>query len=604
MKTNKLIALLLAMMMLLSALAACSKPATEDPGTTETPSTGTETPSTGTDVTPTAEKVYHETMNADIETLNAHATADSSMQTPYEYASSPLWRRVPTEDGTAAIYVGDLAVGDPEVDATGTVWTIHLNKDGKWNNGEPINADTWIYSYQMLIDPKLVNVMANFFFDNCIRIKGAKDYYYQGTDGYPATVTWDEVGMQKIDDYTLQLTTEGRFTVNDVKQHFADRSMYPVYEPYYEAGMNEDRTSTTYGATLDQWMGCGPYIFETWEPGAEHIYVKNADHWMADYFHFDRVELRVVSDINAKVTMWEKGEVDILSLNSSTLEQFRDDPRLFSYKNICVDHIDVNSLSPNPIMQTQEIRSALYWAINRTELAKLVGYAPAAAYINAEAGAFPDKGITYRETPEAKAVYPENEGYNPELANKYLDEAIAKAGVTGKVSIRFLYYTESDVYKKMAEYLAESLPKVFGEDRFELVVEGLPSNAMYDKVDHAAGAIDWDLTCDWWAASVSRVYPYKALRYFISEYSGRPNSYTSKRFDEQYAICDTEEVKLDAQRMVEETAKLEQIYLEDVVNIPVTQQISYVLYSERLILPCKQYIPGFGFGVMFADVAE
>lgn len=600
MKTKRLIGLFLAATMTLGVLAGC-KPAS-DPGTSQTnnQSAGTTT----APAKPAAMKVYRETLNSDIETLNAHATADSNVQTPYDYASSTLWRRVPSEDGTAAVFVGDIAEGDPTVDETGTVWTIKLRKEAKWNNGDPINADTFIYTYKMFLDPKLVNVMANFFFDNSIRIKGAKNYYYQGTEGYPATVSWDEVGFKKIDDYTLELTTDGRFTMFDVQSHFVDRSMHPVYEPYYEAGMNEERTSTTYGTTLEQWMGCGPYTYEKWEQGAAHMYVKNPNHWLADYYHFDRVEIRIVSDANAKVTMWEKGEIDVLGLNSTTLEQFRDDPRMYSYKNISVDHIDVNSLSPNPIMQTKEIRHALYWAINREEIAKMLGFVPSAAFINASASAFPEEGILYRDTPEGKAVYPKNEGYDPELANKYLDEAKAKAGVTGKVSIRFLYYTESNDYKKMAEYLGEALPKVFGADRFELVVEGLPSAAVFDKIDHMAGAYDWDLTCETWGASVSRTYPYMALRYFRSEYSGRPNSYTSKAFDDQYNVCDSEEVKLDRQRLNEETAKLEQIYLDEVINIPVYQELSYVLYSERLVLPCKQYIPGFGFGVMFADVAE
>ena len=611
MTTKRLIALLLTAMMAFATLAACTPNA---PGTTTTAGAGTAattagvgtTTTTASNATPAALKSYRETLSSDIETLNAHNDANSNIQYPYDWAASTLWRRVPAADGISADFVGDLADGDPIVDATGYVWTINLKKDTHWNDGTPINADTFIYTYKMFLDPNLVNVMANFFYSNSIRIKGAQDYYYQGSEGYPETVSWDEVGFQKIDDYTLQLTTDGRFTAFDVMNHFVDRSMHLVYEPFYEAGMNEDRTTTTYGTTLDQWMGNGPYTYEKWEQGAAHIFVKNPDHWMADYYHYDRVEIRIVSDNNAKVTMWEKGELDYLLLNSATIDLFRDDPRLRSWKNISVTHIDVNSMSPNPIMQTQEIRNALYWAIDRAEIAKVFSYAPAALHINGAAAAFPEDGILYRDTPEALAIYPENHGYDPVKANEYFDLAREKAGIAAgeKVNIRFLYYTEATDYKKLAEYLGESLVKVFGADRFSLEVIGLPGNAVWPIIDWQAGAYDWDLTCENWGASVSRTYPHKAERYFVDSYSGRPNSYLSERFDAQFAVCEQEEIMLDRQRLLEETVKLELIYLEDIVNIPVYGEYTYALYSEKLTLPLTQYVPGFGYGQNFADIAE
>ena len=75
-------------------------------------------------------------------------------------------------------------------------------------------------------------------------------------------------------------------------------------------------------------------------------------------------------------------------------------------------------------------------------------------------------------------------------------------------------------------------------------------------------------------------------------------------FDRQFAACQEEEVRLNPELMVKMTAELEALYLRDVINVPLYDTVSYTMYSERMVLPCSEYIPGFGFGTMFADIVE
>lgn len=58
-----------------------------------------------------------------------------------------LYGNIPREDRTGSMLVPMLAAGEPEdISGDGTVWKIEISKDAKWENGEPINADTFIYS--------------------------------------------------------------------------------------------------------------------------------------------------------------------------------------------------------------------------------------------------------------------------------------------------------------------------------------------------------------------------------------------------------------------------------------------------------------------------
>ncbi|MGI6631810.1 MAG: peptide ABC transporter substrate-binding protein [Bacillota bacterium] len=549
-------------------------------------------------------KVFRFSDTYDVKSLNGQNDVDTLVHDVLLYTHSSLYRRVPSADGKAAIYIGDLADGDPECLDDGYTWRIKLRKEAKWHNGEPINADTMMYTFKMLLDPLLSNAMANFLYDREIKIKNGFEYYTQAQEG-KSPVAWEDVGIKKIDDYTLEIITTQRYRAEDVKRHFTDRSLFPVYEPLYEAGMNESRTVTTYGASLDQYMGCGPYFFESWNPDANRVYVKNPDHWLADYFHFDRVEVRITPDRNARVQMWENGEIDVMGLDSSTLDTYRDDPRTRRYNGITIQHIDINSLhTKNPILRTMNFRKAMYWAMDRETIAELMGATPAPYYINTQAGAYPEKGITYRMTEEAKALIPPNNGYDPEKAREYFEAALAEIG-QDSVTVE-LMYNDSNVGRKLiGEYLQQHLPEVFGKDKFTLNLRAVPTSSYDAMTDfRTAGPDCFEMAFSGWASSLSRVYPYAAMQYFVDSYRARPNSFISEDFDRQFAACQEEEVRLNPELMVKMTAELEALYLRDVINVPLYDTVSYTMYSERMVLPCSEYIPGFGFGTMFADIVE
>lgn len=591
MKTKRFLALTLVAMLALSAAAGCSKKPAEEGGDSGT--------------TPTAEKTYHTYMTSDCPILNGHDSVETSLQTPHNYCSSPLFRAIATEDGKGFEYIGDLAAELPiQIDANN--WQIKIRKEAKWQNGDPINADTFMYSFKMLLDPIMANQMADFLADYNITIVNAKDYALQGTSN---TIPWDNVGIKKIDEYTIQITTVDENAQADVCAHFTDRSTFPVYEPLYEEGMNADRTQTTYGTTKETWMGCGPYVFDTWEHGSIQVYTKNKEHWLSDMFNYDRVEVRVIPEMNARVELWEQGKLDDLTPDANTIEKFIDDPRLISYPSTSVYHIDVNCKNPNnPLCGTVEYRKALYHAINRKEMAdSIFGYMePSGTYVNGMAGILSEEALTYRESEQGKAVTAMVEswgpyGYNPELALEYLDKAYAAAGVNKDtvVTIKMAVDESDRAWKAAAEYMMEEFPKIFdGRLNIEIVTyAGMGAGDF-----KATGDDKWDLSPNDWSRGASRTYPYACFYYYLSTYGSHPNNFFSKEFEEQYAVCDASELKTNYKQMLEETKTLEEIYLEYVINIPVVQTINYQLFSDRLDLPVDSYIPGFGWGTMYGDI--
>lgn len=66
----------------------------------------------------------------------------------------------------------------------GFVFEIGLRENAKWEDGTPINADSYIYSMKQLLDPAMKNDRANLYYAGESAVAGADKYYYAGDNAY------------------------------------------------------------------------------------------------------------------------------------------------------------------------------------------------------------------------------------------------------------------------------------------------------------------------------------------------------------------------------------------------------------------------------------
>ena len=86
-----------------------------------------------------------------------------------------------------------------ELAPDGRTWTITLNPDYKWSNGQPITAADWVYSWKRILDPKTGSEVAVFLSD----IENADDY------NKGKITDFSKVGIKATGDYTFQVVTTG-----------------------------------------------------------------------------------------------------------------------------------------------------------------------------------------------------------------------------------------------------------------------------------------------------------------------------------------------------------------------------------------------------------
>ncbi len=71
---------------------------------------------------------------------------------------------------------------DPE--STGYAYAITLRDDLKWQNGDPIKAEDFVYTMQEQLNPLFQNYRADSYYNSAQSLVGAKDYAKQGQSGW------------------------------------------------------------------------------------------------------------------------------------------------------------------------------------------------------------------------------------------------------------------------------------------------------------------------------------------------------------------------------------------------------------------------------------
>ena len=203
MNKTKLTALLLVIVMCFSVLVSCQpkQPDTPDNGNTAVKEDFTYyswSTSLGTNWNPhtwemsgdSAIMGYIETPLATMEALD---TVNGLYQWVFEAATDIKDVTADHQDDLTK-YGADLGGANPSDITESYVYEIKLNPAMKWENGVQINADTYIYSMQQLLNPKMRNYRANNYISGSSAIAGAYSYYNSEAPIYEPTINYDAGG--------------------------------------------------------------------------------------------------------------------------------------------------------------------------------------------------------------------------------------------------------------------------------------------------------------------------------------------------------------------------------------------------------------------------
>jgi oligopeptide transport system substrate-binding protein len=194
-------------------------------------------------------------------------------------------------------------------------WTFHLRKDASWSDGTPITAGDFVYSYREIFHrPECAKVYI--LFEGVKGYKEISDAMKAGKTGDELRLVTDTLEINDIDDYTLRVVLDSPRPY--FEEMFGSTAWSPIKRDLYEAN------GKAYGSAPDKIGINGPFIIADWKYNEEVVLEPNPNYWNKDQLTLDRVEIKIVKDIEPRVNMFREGSVDFIVGSSENYKTMRE----------------------------------------------------------------------------------------------------------------------------------------------------------------------------------------------------------------------------------------------------------------------------------------
>jgi len=268
--------LVFVVLLTVSLLAACAQPTTPPPDTA--PVTEPTTPAEPAQTEAPAPTSAPEATGPQGTLRVALPTEPSSLYIPTtpdkisDIAASQLYDPLVFQDKSGQI-VPWLAESW-ETSEDGTVWTFKLRKDVVFHNGDPFTADDVVATWE---------------------------YGSAATSSWPEKYTIAK-SVEKVDDYTVKVTTEGPKPYLLVTMH----DFWNIIPKKYidEVGVEGFQKAP---------IGTGPFMFVEWVKGDHITYKANPNYWQPEFPKVAELVFRFIPESATRVAAVQQDEVDIVT---------------------------------------------------------------------------------------------------------------------------------------------------------------------------------------------------------------------------------------------------------------------------------------------------
>lgn len=317
-----------------------------------------------------------------------------------------------------------LAVED-SVSPDGKTWTFKLRHDARWDNGDPVVAEDFIFSWKLLLEsPGEYTYLLHY-------IEGAEAFQQARSEG--KEVSFDQtVGVQAPDAHTLVVRL-----VNPVP-FFRDLMAFPTFYPRHARSMEPFKVTDAQGRTSykpeytrpPHVVTNGPFKLVKWESGRLLRMEPNEYYWDRSSVKLKAIVNIVSNDPQSAFLQYEQGEVDWLADVSQDIafplkEKGRSDLRVapafgtaFITVN-CAPTVPELKGDTNPFSDPR-VRTAVSMAIDRDRLIASVTrmgekpafhYMPPGFFQGYQSYPVRNDGIESARKLLAEAGYPDGKGF-------------------------------------------------------------------------------------------------------------------------------------------------------------------------------------------------
>ena len=313
-------------------------------------------------------------------------------------------------------------------------------------------------------------VSAKYLFDNYLAAGTPYESYassYLYTASIAPETEWEDVGLVKVDDYTIDLVLEKAVEEPSFYMPYNLSSNWLVYKPMYEelkvftdadgkeVATEEEAAVVTskYMKDVESSISYGPYKISYFELDKQISFERNEE-WYgyrdgkhAGQYQADNYSITVISDHATQMMAFEAGQVDSVSLQSDDMEKYASSAYITYEPQSYTTKVSFNTNyekllergTGSQILVIDEFREAFALAIDRQHFAT--------AYTAAGTAGFGLLNYQYVYNPFTGEAYRDSEGAKDAMVSLY--------GLSyGEGSD---YATLDEAYDAMTGYLTKSM---------------------------------------------------------------------------------------------------------------------------------------------------
>lgn len=482
---KRLIALMLAIMMI---LAGCSKPNTKD--------TSSDDPSKTPDKAAKPQE-YSTVYSGEITTLNYLVTANWN---EFSLAANMVDSLIDYD--RYGVPIPGLAT-EWKSSEDGLVWTLKIRQGVKWVTHEgkeyaEANAKDFVDAAKYLLDPNNESLTANIFYSV---IKNAEEYYNGEIDDF------EQVGVKAVDDYTLE------YTLKQNTPYFLSMLNYVCFLPVNGDFLAEK--GEMFGTDNTNILYNGAFIMETFEPQTRRILVKNQQYWDKDNIFIDKIkETYNQESATLAPELFSCGEIDYAEIPASLVEEWMKD----SAKKDLIRPIRTTfytyfyALNFDPKFDAEYEPDNWKVAVNNVNFRKSLfhGLDRKSAMITSEPynpeqrlsntitpKSFVDlNGVDYTEL-EGLKEFANTDSFNEELAKQYRDKAMEE--LKGKAKFPIIVYmpynSGGTELANRVQVIEQQMENLLGKDYIDIQIDPKPPTNFLSEV-RRSGKYGF-LECNW-----------------------------------------------------------------------------------------------------------
>ena len=443
-------------------------------------------------------------------------------------------------------------------------YTIHLVKNATWSDGVPFTSADVKWSVENVI--------------------------YAFNPRVKQSLTSPEGKLPAIE-------TPDAYTV---VFRFADP--YPIFLPFLSTGTNFyvvakhqfDGVNATSASALSSHVAktipvsVGPFKFKEWAKGDRITVVRNENYWRKGEPYLDSIVFRIIPDDTAKLIAFSTGEIDLIFPENINLKEFMRIKNELPGFNASPHGLEgtggINVLhmnGRNPILAKKDVRQAVAYAINKTEIGSSVGMGMVPVADNIVMAS-----RTWAYNPQV-TKYP----YDPKKAEAMLDAAGYPKGKDGiRFKLVFKTYTGNSQWYDSSTIIASQLRKI-GID----ATLSARDYAVY--LDDVFARFDYDLAITGFSdgPDPARLKNYMTAAMINKGSFTNCESYNNSRVDQLFTLYSKEP---DYSKRVSAMFEIEKIISDDVPFIPLFERRNLAIVRDTF----GGWFPSSGSGYYFSPL--